>query len=96
MQTDKSAPFVAISIKIGNLMGRFRFNDTDDELGFKYRDVAKLEKGEVEAYFDMVAKDYEKAMVNWGYCMPEILANSLTTNGGITPSANIKARCFVH
>ena len=40
----------------------------------------------------MVAKDYEKAMKNWGYCMPEILSNAIIVNGGITPSADIKVR----
>ena len=44
----------------------------------------------MESYFDMVAKDYERAMVNWGYCMPEILTNAVVVNGGIVPSSNIK------
>ena len=65
-------------------------NDTDEELGFKYQDVAKLEKDEVESYYDMVAKDYARAMINWGYCMPEILSNAVVINGGVTPSSNIK------
>ena len=77
-------------MKTGNLNGRFWLNDTDEELGFKYTDVAKLEREEVESYFDMVAKDYARAMVNWGYCMPEILSNAVIANGGVVPSSNLK------
>ena len=79
-------------MKTGNLNGRFWLNDTDEELGFKYTDVAKLEREEVESYFDMVAKDYARAMVNWGYCMPEILSNAVIANGGVVPSSNLKVR----
>ena len=89
-QTDPNHHFVAISVKTGNLNGRFWLNDTDEELGFKYTDVAKLEREEVESYFDMVAKDYARAMVNWGYCMPEILSNAVIANGGVVPSSNLK------
>ena len=81
-------------MKTGNLNGRFWLNDTDEELGFKYTDVAKLEREEVESYFDMVAKDYARAMVNWGYCMPEILSNAVIANGGVVPSSNLKVRKF--
>ena len=81
---------MAISVKTGNLRGRFWLNDTDEELGFKYQDVAKLEKDEVESYYDMVAKDYARAMINWGYCMPEILSNAVVINGGVSPTSNIK------
>jgi len=90
LKTDENAHFVALSVKTGNLNGRFWFNDTDDDLGFKYQDVAKLEPNEVESYFDMVAKDYTRAMINWGYCMPEILSNAVIVNGGVAPSPNIK------
>jgi len=90
MKTTETEHFVAISVKTGNLRGRFWLNDTDEELGFKYQDVAKLEKDEVESYYDMVAKDYARAMINWGYCMPEILSNAVVINGGVSPTSNIK------
>jgi hypothetical protein len=38
----------------------------------------------------MVAKDYTRAMINWGYCMPEILSNAVIVNAGVTPSSKIK------
>jgi len=90
MKTDDTSHFVAISAKTGNLNGKFWLNDTDEELGFKYQDVAKLQREEVESYFDMVAEDYERAMVNWGYCMPEILTNAIDTNAGVAPSSKVK------
>merc|ERR1712038_325609 len=90
VKTEENAHFVGVSVKTGTLNGRFWLNDTDDALGMKYQDVAKLEANEVESYFDMVAKDYTRAMINWGYCMPEILSNAVIVQGGITPSANIK------
>ena len=95
MQTG-SSHFVAISAKTGNLTGEFRLNDKDHELACKYvrSNIAALKPDEVESYYDMVAKDYEKAMSNWGYCMPEILSSAVIVNGGITPSPNIKVRNY--
>lgn len=90
MKTDENTHFVAISVKTGNLSGRFWLNDTDKDLDFKYQDIAKLEREEVEDYYNMVAKDYSRAMVNWGYCMPEILSNAVIVNGGVKPSSNVK------
>ena len=72
------------------MSGRFWLNDTDKDLDFKYQDIAKLEREEVEDYYNMVAKDYSRAMVNWGYCMPEILSNAVIVNGGVKPSSNVK------
>ena len=70
--------FVMISVHFGKVGGKLWLNDEDSDVNEKYGDIADIkEQGldHLEKYYDNVAKDYDRAMRNWGYCMPELLTN---------------------
>lgn len=92
VQTPKDNPFVAISVHTGNIEGKIWLNDRDHEIAFKYTDITGVNRCNVEDYFDKVAIDYDKAMRNWGYCLPQILSNTILEKAKVDPKAGPKVR----
>lgn len=84
----ENQPFVAISAHAGKIGGKLWLNDELNHVGTQYHGMADCKN--VEEYFDNVYKVYDKAMKNWGYCMPELLSNSLIEHGSIKPSDSVK------